>query len=153
MSPRGERDVHGEVALLLLGDGVRRAPLQEVGLVVLLRNGGRARGGSSTSSGGSSIQGVGSKSAWAHSWLSCSSTSSRKASDADAVDVELDAGAHPVLAELGRVVEDADGGLRDAQVVGDGHEVVERPGVAGHNRRAAADADLEPLLAVLELGG
>ena len=39
-----------------------------------------------------------------------------------------------------------DGGLGHLEVFGDGHEVVERPGEAGHDGGAAADAHLEALL-------
>ena len=70
--------------------------------------------------------------------------------DADLVDQDLDPGAGAVDAQPLLAVEDPEDGLGDLQVVAvvELDEVVEGGGDAGHDRGAAADADLDPADAV-----
>src|SRR4029079_11671929 len=74
--------------------------------------------------------------------------------DAELVDEDLDAGARAVDAQPVLAVEDAEDGLGDLQVLAvvGGDELVERRRDAGHDARAAADADLEALDAVALAG-
>ena len=74
--------------------------------------------------------------------------------DADLVDQHLDARAGAVDAQEVLAVEDAEDGLGDLQVVAvlELDEVVQRRRDARHDRRAAADADLDALHAVALAG-
>ena len=65
--------------------------------------------------------------------------------------MELDSRLHLVLAKPIRVVEDADDRFRDLEVLVHRDEVVQRRRYLGHDRRAAADPDLESSLAALHL--
>ena len=71
--------------------------------------------------------------------------------DANAVDVELDAGFGLILPELLGAVEDTDDRVAHAQVLLHGHELVEGVGDTGHDRGAPAGQHLEapPLHALL----
>ena len=139
-----ERDVDGVVALLLLRVGIVLAPREELRVVVCVD---RHEGRGLVDHLGRELHPwrgveVGLRPVAPHLLLDLLA----EGLDADAVDVELDARAHTVLAELVGAMEDADGGLGDLEVLGDGHEVVERPRDAGHDGGSAADADLEALL-------
>jgi hypothetical protein len=70
--------------------------------------------------------------------------------DAELVDEDLQAGTGAVDAQPVLAVEDAEDGLGDGEVLAvvGGDELVERRRDARHDRRAAADADLEALDAV-----
>ncbi len=141
--PEGQLDGDDVVAVLLLGANIAGEPPFEGRVPLPVALGGDGGGGFVDELGWKLHEGLGVVRLLGPGLLQLLFDLGPKGVDAHSVDVELDAGFHPVAAQLVGAVEDANDGLADPEVVLDGDEVVEGVGEPGHDGSAASGDHFE----------